>query len=155
MAINLDKLSNDYEDALERARLLAEKRQQSLIQPLHFLYVILESDAGVASMLEKAGVAIRPLLESVSSRLNEAKGNQLVTGKRPTASRSLRELIEKSFEKMEARGAEIAEPLDFVMALTQSSDEVLRSELRGIGVTPETLARAEQTRAAARETLGE
>ena len=156
MALNLDKLSGNYEEALERARLLAEKRQQAQITPFHLLYVVLETDGAIAAVLEKAGVACAGLLEMLAGRLNKVEGMQkLEPGRRPVASRPLRELIEKSFEKMEQRGAEMAEPLDFVMAMLDSGENQLRSELREAGLTSESLSKAADSRASTRETLGE
>ena len=157
MALDLDKLSGDYEDALERARLLAEKRQQSQISPLHLLFVILEADNQVGGALEKAGVVSAQLLDMLADRLNQTFDGsaKMEPGRRPTASRPLRELIEKSFAHMEQRGAEIAEPVDFVIALLDSGEQQLRGELRQAGLTSAILASASEARAAAREALGE
>src|SRR5438128_8928530 len=103
MAIDLDKISGDLEEKLEQARLLAEQRQHALIMPAHMIYVLLDKESSTAAMLEKSGVACGPLLDSLSLRLNMAEGiSKLDPGKRPTASRALRDLLEKSFEKMSA-----------------------------------------------------
>src|SRR6266498_1164018 len=109
MAIDLDKISSELEGALEQARVLAEQRQHSSIAPSHMLYVLLDKESLLAAMLEKSGVACGPLLSALSTRLNKGEGtHKLEPGKRATASRSLRDLIEKSFEQMDARGAERA-----------------------------------------------
>ncbi|MGO9086259.1 MAG: ATP-dependent Clp protease ATP-binding subunit [Candidatus Sulfotelmatobacter sp.] len=156
MAIDLDKISADLEEALERARVLAEQRQHSLITPAHMLYVMLDKESPLAAMLEKSGVACGPLLDALSTRLNKGEGtNKLDPGKRPSASRSLRELIEKSFEKMTARGAERAEPVDFLMAAAESGETVLKDDLRQAGVTTAAVDKAAGSRAAAGEALGE
>ncbi|MGH9434406.1 MAG: ATP-dependent Clp protease ATP-binding subunit [Terriglobia bacterium] len=156
MAINLDKLSNEMEDALERARLLAEQRQQGLITPFHMLYVLMDADSGLAAMLERAGVATSGLLEAFATRLNRLEGEQkLEPGKRPVASRSLRDLIEKCFLKMDERGAEMAEPVDFLLAAVEYSEDALKQDLRGAGVTKSTVEKAVAARAAAGATLGE
>src|SRR5215475_6009221 len=125
MAIDLDKLSSELEDALEQARLLAEKRQQAQIGPVHMLYVLLENSA-LAGTLEKAGVSCGPLLESFSTRLNKEKSGKLEPGRRPVASKALRDLIEKSFEMMGRRGADRAEPVDFVLAAVEFSEDDLK-----------------------------
>ena len=52
MAIDLNKLSDEMEDALERARMLAEQRQQAFISPAHILYVLLDKDTSLAATLE-------------------------------------------------------------------------------------------------------
>jgi ATP-dependent Clp protease ATP-binding subunit ClpB len=156
MAIDLDKLSSGMEDALERARLLAEQRHQAQITPLHMLYVLLEADSTLSSTLERAGMATSALLDSFTSKLNKLERDQkLEPGKRPVASRSLRDLIEKAFLKMAARGAEMAEPVDFLLAAIEFSDPALKQELQGAGLTEATVAKAAEVRAAAGETLGE
>lgn len=156
MAIDLDKISADLEEALERARMLAEQRQHSLITPAHMLYVLLDKESPLAAMLEKSGVACGPLLDALSTRLTKTEGtNRLEAGKRPSASRSLRELIEKSFERMSARGAERAEPVDFLMAAAESGETALKDDLRQAGVTAAAVERAAGSRAAAGEALGE
>jgi ATP-dependent Clp protease ATP-binding subunit ClpB len=156
MAIDLDKISNELEEALEQARLLAEQRQHGLITPAHMLYVMLDKESPLAAMLEKSGVACVPLLESLSTRLNQAEGTpKLDPGKRPSASRTLRDLIEKSFEKMTARGAERAEPIDLLTAAMESGDTPMKDDLRQAGVTAAAISKASTSRAAAGETLGQ
>jgi len=156
MAIDLDKISSDLEEALERARVLAERRQHPLITPAHILYVVLDHESPLAAMLEKSGVACGPLLDALSTRLNKGEGaGKLEPGKRPSASRALRDLIEKSFEKMAARGAERAEPIDVLVAAAESGETVLKDELRQAGVTTAAVEKASASRAAAGEALGE
>jgi ATP-dependent Clp protease ATP-binding subunit ClpB len=156
MAIDLDKLSSELEDALERARLLAETRRQALITPFHMLYVLLEQDSALATMLRKAGAACDGLLDTLAERANAHDGAQeLQPGKRPVASRSLKELIEKSFEKMEDRQGQTAEPVDFLLAAIEFSEAQLKRDLRKAGVTEKTIERAVETRDAAGQTLGQ
>jgi ATP-dependent Clp protease ATP-binding subunit ClpB len=154
MAIDLDKLSSDLEDALEKARLLAEQRAQAQITPVHMLYVLLE-DSALAGMLEKAGVHCAPLLEAFATRLNKEKTGKLDPGRRPVASRALRDLIEKSFDVMSRRGADRAEPVDFVLAAVEYSEDELKNELRDAGVTKQAVGKAAETTASAGEALGE
>ena len=155
MAMNLDKLSSELEDALERARLLAEQRKQAQIGPVHMLYVLLDQGSPLMATLDRAGVAVAPLLDAFAARLNKEAPRELEPGRRPTASKQLRDLIEKSFTVMEQRGAERAEPIDFVLASVEFSEEQLKGELRGAGVTKEIVQKAAESRAAATETLGE
>ena len=114
MAIDLDKISNELEDALERSRMLAEQRKQAQITPLHMLFVLLDAESPLAAVLDKSGIAVDALLETFATRLNTERNSPLEPGRRPTASSALRNLIEKSFEMMERRGAERAEPIDFI-----------------------------------------
>ena len=71
MAIDLDKISSELEDALEQARVLAEQRNHSQITPSHMLYVLLDKESSLAAMLEKSGVVCGPLLDALSTRLNK------------------------------------------------------------------------------------
>jgi ATP-dependent Clp protease ATP-binding subunit ClpB len=155
MAIRLDKLSTSFEDALERSRLFAEERKHGVIAPEHLLYVILDSEDAAPAYLGRAGVSVSAALTALTQRLNVLTLPKLDPGKRPTASRALRELIEKSFTEMESRGAEAAEPSDFIKTVAAHGEEGLAKELRAAGITPATVAQAESKAASAYETLGE
>jgi len=153
MAIDLDKISNELETALERARVLAEQRQQAQISPLHMLYVLLDEEGPLTAMLDKSGVAAAGLLDLFSTKLNQEKNSKLEPGRRPTASSGLRNLIDKSFEMMNRRGAERAEPVDFVMAAIEFGETGLQGDLRQAGVTKDTVEKAVETREATGEVL--
>ena len=153
MAIDLDKISNELETALENARVLAEQRQQAQISPLHMLYVLLDAEGPLAAMLDKSGVAAGGLLDLFSTKLNKEKNSKLEPGRRPTASSGLRLLIDKSFEMMNRRGAERAEPVDFVMAAIEFGETGVVGDLRDAGVTKEAVTKAVETRESTGETL--
>src|SRR6185295_1302281 len=142
MPMDLDKLSNELEDALERARLLAEQRRHSQITPVHMLYVLLEDNSALAALIEKAGVSCGLLLGALATTLNKENVGKLDPGKRPAASRSLRDLIEKSFEKMIQRGSGRAEGIDFVMAAVEFGEEQLKNQLRDAGVTKQAVEKS-------------
>lgn len=155
MAIDLDKISDELEDALERSRLLAEQRKQAQITPLHMLYVLLDNESPLAAMLEKSGVASASLLDLFATKLNTEKNATLEPGRRPTASAALRNLIEKSFAMMHARGAERAEPIDLVMAAIEYGEDSLKGDLRQAGVTRQSVDQAVDGRAKTAEALGD
>jgi len=152
MAISLDKLSADFEDALERARLFAEERKHANIAPEHLLYILLEEETAMAAYLGRAGISTTPVLAALTVRLNRLPKNTLDPGRRPVASRGLRDLIEHSFQEMEARGAETVEPIDYVLAVTARGEETAK-ELRAAGITRETLVMRNQSDST-REVLG-
>lgn len=143
MAIALDKLSPALEDSLEHARLFAEERKHSTIVPEHLLYVLFDDETALSAQLAKSGISAAHLLTSLTAKINALPRNTLESGRRPVASRTLRDLIEKSFAAMEARAAEAVEPIDFVLAVC-AHDAVLAKDLRAAGITQETL-RASQT----------
>lgn len=152
MAIPLDKLSTDFEDALERARLFAEERKHASIAPEHLLYILLEEETALTAHLGRAGISTTPVLASLTARLNHVPQNPVESGRRPVASRDLRELIEHSFQEMEARGAETVAPIDYVLALTGHHKEIAK-DLRASGITRETLTIRNQD-ASAHEVFG-
>src|SRR5215469_5147225 len=103
--------------------MLAEQRQQAFISPAHILYVLLDKESSLAAILERAGVTCSCLLDSFAAQFNgHARQPRLEAGKRPVASQALRNLIEKSFEKMAARSAERVSPFDFVLAVMDSGE---------------------------------
>jgi len=156
LAIDLNKLSDELEDALERARMLAEQRQQAFIGPAHILYVLLDKESSLAATMERAGVACGALLDGFATQFNgHATQQSLEAGKRPVASKALRNMIEKSFEKMEARGADLVSPFDFMLAVIDSSEEELKSNLREAGVTRKTVEKVLESRESASAALGQ
>ncbi|HVW76501.1 MAG TPA: AAA family ATPase [Alloacidobacterium sp.] len=152
MAIPLDKLSPALEDGLERARLFAEERKHSSIAPEHLLFVLLDEETAIAAMLQRSGVSTAPLLAALTARANKLPQNTLEPGRRPVASRSLRDLIERSFEQMEARNAETVEPIDFLQAVVAHSNEIAK-ELRTAGITSDALIAAQCQSDSTRELL--
>lgn len=150
MPIDVDKLSDGVGEALERAQVLAEQCGDHQIAPLHMLYALLDGQSALASALDRAGIACRPLRDAVAAKLHkQVQEPPPSVSKRPVASSSLRELIEKSFEKMGQRGGERAEPLDFLCAAVDFGDEPLTTELSRAGVTKQTVQKALESPTAA------
>jgi ATP-dependent Clp protease ATP-binding subunit ClpB len=155
LAIDLNKLSEELEDALEQARMLAEQQRQAFIFPAHMLYALLNHQSSLAGVLERAGVACPALLDVLAGGFNGQQQEKLQPGKRPVAAKTLRALIEKSFEKMEARSAVTASALDFLLVALEFGEEELKSELRGMGVTQKIVDAAVEARQSSGEALGQ
>ena len=153
MAIPLDKLSPDFESALDHARLFAEERKHAGIAPEHLLFVLFDEDTAVTASLSRKGISLAGVLTALTSRLNRLTMTALDPGRRPVATRALRELIEQSFQEMESRGAETVEPMDFVAAVSSHYEEIAK-ELRAAGITRETLAAAQKQSDSTHEVLG-
>jgi ATP-dependent Clp protease ATP-binding subunit ClpB len=152
MAIPLDKLSPELEEALERARLFAEERKHASIAPEHLLFVLLDEETVLAAMLGRTGVSTTAALAALTARVNKLPRNTLTAGKRPVASHPLRDLIERSFKQMEARNAETVEPVDFLQAVAAQNDETAK-ELRTAGITSGTLTTAQNQSDSTHEVL--
>ena len=153
MAISLNKLSPSLETSLDRARLFAEERRHAAIAPEHLLYVLFDDYTPFAAQLAGSGVSREQLLAALTAKINSLPRAVLEPDRRPVASRSLRELIEKSFAEMEAREAESVEPIDF--ALTACAHPSLTQDLRAAGITRETLFAAQTRADRAREVLND
>lgn len=80
MALDLSLLSDDMERALEGARVLAERRKQSLIQPEHLLYTLFDHESSLFALLERNGVACGALLDALTMKVNGADGGTLEPG---------------------------------------------------------------------------
>jgi ATP-dependent Clp protease ATP-binding subunit ClpB len=156
MAIALDKLSLDFESALDRARLFAEERRHGSIAPEHLLFIFLDEETAMTTRLAQAGVSIASALAALTARLNRLPRSTLEPtlepGRRPVASHGLRDLIERSFEEMEGRGAETVEPIDFMQAVSKHN-EAIAKELRVAGITRDTLTVVENKGDSTREVL--
>src|ERR1700744_3968136 len=153
MTIPLDKLSADFEGTLDRARLFTEERGHASIAPQHLLFIMLNEETAMTACLIRAGISIAPVLADLTARLNRLPKSTLVPGRRPVASRGLRDLIERSFEEMEARGAETVESVDFIQAIAEHGEEIAK-ELRAAGITRKTLTAAQNQSDSTREFLG-
>ena len=152
MAIVLEKLSTELECALDHARLFAEERKHATIAPEHLLYVLLDDESPATALLERAGIVVAPALAALAARLNKVPRGTSDPGRRPVASQSLRELIERSFHEMDARGGETVEPLDYLRAVSVNGGETAR-ELRDCGITHDTLNAVQALSESAQEVL--
>jgi ATP-dependent Clp protease ATP-binding subunit ClpA len=153
MPIALDKLSPAFEEALDRARLLAEQRKQATIAPDHLLYVLFDEKTPLGARLAKSGISTEQILSFLTANINLLPRNTLESGRRPVASTSLRDLIDKSFAEMEACSAETVEPLHFLLSICTHSP-TLADDLRAAGVTRHTLLTAQAHSDQAQEVLG-
>src|SRR5215470_13034947 len=107
--MNFELVSPALEKALEQARQLAEERNHAVITPKHLLSVLAAEGAPLAPVLERIGCPAAQLRDSLAGVVGD-KTPTLTPGRRATASRSLREGIERAFAWMQGRGAKMAEP---------------------------------------------
>lgn len=143
MALDLSRLSEELENALENARSLAERRRQAHIQPVHLLYVLLDKESSLFAMLERNRAGAATLLEALGARLNTQESGSLDPGRRPVASRALRELLERAFRHVDEREGGSAEPLDVLLAALDQTESELKAELREAGITRSSLGTME------------
>lgn len=150
--MELDRLSVEFEKALDSARHFAERRGDAFITAGHLLYVLLEANGLLSSLVDRQDVNRQRLLDALTARLTDDKSApRLSPGKRPIAGKALRDSIDQAFLLSERRNSEIVEPIDFLSAVLENGDEQLRSALGEAGLTSGVIKKA----AKARESMGE
>jgi ATP-dependent Clp protease ATP-binding subunit ClpB len=138
MALDLSKLSDEMESALSGARLLAERRRQALIQPEHFLLLLIESEgSSLRAALERKHVVFPALLDALSRRADALSVQRLDELRRPLASQALRSLLADAFKIAERHGRPSAEATDVLVAALTTGTNDLRNDFRKAGFTLE------------------
>jgi ATP-dependent Clp protease ATP-binding subunit ClpB len=152
--MELDKLSLEFERALEDARHFAERRGEAFISPIHLLHVMLDTGGALAAMADKQNLNRAHALDLLLAKASEERAVKLAPGKRPVAGRALRDLIDLAFEIAERRNSELVEPADFLTAALEGGEEGLRSMLRDAGMQAEAVKKAAQAKSSTGEVLG-
>jgi ATP-dependent Clp protease ATP-binding subunit ClpB len=152
--MELDKLSLEFERALEDARHFAERRGEAFITPIHLLHVLLDTGGSLAAMADKQNLDRASLLDLLVARASEERFVKLAPGKRPVAGKALRDLIDIAFDVAERRNSELVEPADFLTAALDGGEEGLRSMLRDVGMQAEAVKKAAQAKSSTGEVLG-
>src|SRR5215510_9760178 len=119
--MELNKLSLEFDRALEDARHFAERRGEAFISPLHLLHVMLENNGALAAIAEKQSLNRTRVLDVLAK--NEEHATRLEPGKRPIAGKALRDLIELSFNLADRRGSTLVEPFDLLAAALEGGEE--------------------------------
>jgi ATP-dependent Clp protease ATP-binding subunit ClpB len=153
--MELDKLSMEFERALEAARELAERRGAGVITSAHLLHAMIERGGALSALAERQGAQREQLLDYFTARAaDERSERKLEPGKRAVAGRALRDLIDRSFAVAERRGSELVEPVDFLTVILENGDQPLREALNDAGLKAGAVRKAAQTQAAVSEALG-
>src|SRR5262252_3246016 len=152
--MELDKLSLEFERALEDARHFAERRGEAFIMPIHLLHVMLDTGGALAAMADKQNMDRARSLDLLVAKASEERAAKLAPGKRPVAGRALRDLIDLAFEVAERRNSELVEPADFLTAALEGGEESHRSMLRDAGLQAEAVKKAAQAKSSTGEVLG-
>jgi ATP-dependent Clp protease ATP-binding subunit ClpB len=153
--VKLDKLSFEFERALETARDLAHRKGEPLILSSHLLHVMFDGGGALAAWAEKQNISRASLLDALDAIGTDARATRkLSVGKQPVAGQDVRELIEAAFPIADRRGSELVEPIDFLTAVFEQGDEKLRAALRQSGLQTEGLKQAGRAQSTADEVLG-
>jgi ATP-dependent Clp protease ATP-binding subunit ClpB len=124
--MRLDKLTTKLQQALADAQSLAVGQDNPYIEPQHLLLALLQQeDGGSAPLLQRAGVNVAPLRESLRKsieRLPKVEG----TGGEITLSRDLGNLLNITDKEAQKRGDQFIASEMFLLALSQDKGEAGR-----------------------------
>jgi ATP-dependent Clp protease ATP-binding subunit ClpB len=124
--MRLDKLTTKLQQALADAQSLAVGQDNPYIEPQHLLLALLQQEDGAsAALLQRAGVNVAPLRESLRKsieRLPKVEG----TGGEITLSRDLGNLLNVTDKEAQKRGDQFIASEMFLLALSQDKGEAGR-----------------------------
>jgi ATP-dependent Clp protease ATP-binding subunit ClpB len=136
-----DKLTTRFQHALSEAQSSALANDNSYIEPQHLLIALIDDgDAGNASVLSRAGVAVpklRAALEQSIKRLPKVEG----TGGEISVSRDLSNLLNLTDKEASKRGDQFIASEWFLLAAANDKGECGRL-LKEHGATPKSLEAA-------------
>jgi ATP-dependent Clp protease ATP-binding subunit ClpB len=136
-----DKLTTRFQHALSEAQSTALANDNSFIEPPHLLIALIDdADAGNASVLSRAGVAVpklRTALEQSIKRLPKVEG----TGGEISVSRDLSNLLNLTDKEASKRGDQFIASEWFLLAAANDKGECGRL-LKEHGATPKSLEAA-------------
>lgn len=154
--MELDRLSLEFERALENARHFAERRGETFITLNHLLYVMLDRGGALRPLAERQGAGCERILDHLTALASEERaGRGLEPGKKPIASKSLRDYIDSALTIADRRRSELTEPVDLLTAVLENGNEQLRTTLQEAGLTGDAVRKAAQAQAAVGEALGQ
>src|SRR5262252_4492209 len=124
--MRFDKLTTKFQQALADAQSMALANDNGFIEPAHLLSAMLaQEDAGTASLLSRAGVAVPRLktsLKSLVDRLPKVEGHGGEIG----ISRELNNLLNLADKEATRRGDQFVASELFLLALADDKSETGR-----------------------------
>jgi ATP-dependent Clp protease ATP-binding subunit ClpB len=139
--MRLEKLTTKSQEALQQAQSLAEKRNHQAIDVEHLLFALLGQKEGVVlSLLQKLGVAVPSLAESLQKsldRLPQVTGSAGQTFITPR----LKKVIESAENEAQALKDEYTSTEHLLLAMVQDSGEAGKL-LKGLGATRDKILNA-------------
>ena len=125
MAFNPEQLTVRAQQALQRARELAESRQQRIMRPLHLLKALLDESDGIMSpLLHRMGIdkgRLSGIVDSELDRLPQSSGTESVV-----AGPELVRVLDAAQERSRQMNDEFVSTEHLLLALTQVEDQAKR-----------------------------
>ncbi|CAI09934.1 ClpB protein [Aromatoleum aromaticum EbN1] len=124
--MRFDKLTTKFQQALSDAQSIAVGNDQQFIEPQHLLLAMLgQEDAGIVSLLQRAGVNVPPLkaaLDKALTRLPKVEGH----GGEVQIGRDLSNLLNIADREAQKRGDQFIASEMFLLALAEDKGETGR-----------------------------
>ncbi len=124
--MRFDKLTTKFQQALSDAQSIAVGNDQQFIEPQHLLLAMLgQEDAGIVSLLQRAGVNVPPLkaaLDKALTRLPKVEGH----GGEVQIGRDLSNILNLADREAQKRGDQFIASEMFLLALTEDKGETGR-----------------------------
>ncbi|NMG15390.1 ATP-dependent chaperone ClpB [Aromatoleum bremense] len=124
--MRFDKLTTKFQQALSDAQSIAVGNDQQFIEPQHLLLAMLsQEDAGIVSLLQRAGVNVPPLkaaLDKALTRLPKVEGH----GGEVQIGRDLSNLLNLADREAQKRGDQFIASEMFLLALAEDKGETGR-----------------------------
>ncbi|MCK0508248.1 ATP-dependent chaperone ClpB [Aromatoleum anaerobium] len=124
--MRFDKLTTKFQQALSDAQSIAVGNDQQFIEPQHLLLAMLgQEDAGIVSLLQRAGVNVPPLkaaLDKALTRLPKVEGH----GGEVQIGRDLSNLLNLADREAQKRGDQFIASEMFLLALADDKGETGR-----------------------------
>src|SRR5687768_2359436 len=121
--MRFDKLTTKFQHALAEAQSIAVGQDNAYVEPQHLLLALVQQeDGGTASLLQRAGANVAPLLGSLKKsieRLPKVEG----TGGEINASRDLGNLLNVADKEAQKRGDQFIASEMFLVAALQDKGE--------------------------------
>lgn len=131
--MRIDKLTNNFREALEAAQSEALKRNHQFIEPEHVLFAMLEPGSSVASLIGNAN-QVKAYLNDALNHMPQVENSQGDIA----ISNQLTRLLNQSEKLALERGDQFIASEMFLLALV-SSDTTLGAKLRELGLTSQNL----------------
>ncbi len=134
MSADMNKMTRKSQEAMQTAATLAENMKNSVVEPEHLLFELIEQDGGIVGrLLEEIQIKPKNILAVVNLRLQKFPK----LGSAPSqvyASNRLQKIFDSSAQESKQNADELVSTEHFLLAMLKSSDSDLKSLFKESGI---------------------
>jgi ATP-dependent Clp protease ATP-binding subunit ClpB len=134
MSADMNKMTRKSQEAMQAAARQSETMKNSVVEPEHLLFELIEQDGGIVSrLLEEIQIKPKNILAAVNQRLQKLPK----LGSAPDqvyASQRLQRIFDGSLLEAQQNADELVSTEHFLLAMLKSSDSDLKSLFRESGI---------------------